>query len=77
MNSITIGDLHDHTEQVVLRVADGDDFVITSQGRAIAVLRPASGGQARGTPLPRRESATLPATQADSTVFISEERGSG
>lgn len=75
MKSITISELHEHTEQVVLRAAEEDGFVITTQGQPVAILRPAQGRRMSGKPLPKREPGTLPTTKADSTDFISEERG--
>ena len=75
MKSITIAELHEHTEQVVLRMSEEDGLVITTQGQPVAILRPAQEWSFRGKPLPRRNPATLPTTRADSTVFISEERG--
>ena len=75
MKSITIGELHEHTEQVVLRAVEDDGYVITTQGKPVAILRPAQGRRLGGKPLPKREPGTLPTTKADSTVFISEERG--
>ena len=75
MKSITIGELHEHTEQVVLRAVEEDGYVITTQGQPVAILRPTHGRRLGGTPLPKREPGTLPTTKADSTVFISQERG--
>lgn len=75
MKSITIGELHEHTEEVVLRMAEEDGLVITTRGQPVAILRPARGPRPGGKPLPKREPSTLPTTPADSTVFISEERG--
>ena len=75
MKSIAIGELHEHTEQVVQRAIEEDGFFITTQGQPVAILRPAHGRRLGGKPLPKREPGTLPTTKADSTVFISEERG--
>ena len=75
MKSITIGELHEHTKQVIQRAAEEDGFVITTQGHAVAILRPVHGRRLGGKPLPKREPGTLPTTKADSTDFISEERG--
>ena len=75
MKSITIGELHEHTEQVVLRAVEDDGYVITTQGQPVAILRPAHGRRLGGKPLPKRKPETLPTTKADSTDFISEERG--
>lgn len=74
MKSITIGELHEHTEQVVLRAAEEDGFVITTDGQPVAILRAAQSRRPGGKPLPRREPTALPTTSADSTAFISEER---
>ncbi len=74
MKSITLAELHEHTEQVVLRMTEEDGLVITTQGQPVAILRPAPERRSRGTPLPKRNSGTLPTTRADSTVFVSEER---
>lgn len=75
MKSISIAELHENTEQVVLRMSEEDGLVITTQGQPVAILRPARERRSRGTPLPKRNPGTLPTTKADSTVFISEERG--
>ena len=75
MKSITIAELHEHTEQVVLRTSEEDGFVITTGGQLVAILRPAQVRSVRGKPLPKRSPATLPTSRADSTDFISEERG--
>jgi antitoxin (DNA-binding transcriptional repressor) of toxin-antitoxin stability system len=74
MKSITIGELHEHTEQVVMRAAEEDGIVITTQGQPVAILRPAHGHRLEGNALPKRDPQTLPTTKADSTAFISEER---
>jgi antitoxin (DNA-binding transcriptional repressor) of toxin-antitoxin stability system len=76
MKSITIGELHEHTEQLVMRAAEEDGFVITTQGMPVAILRPARAPEAGGKPLPKRDPQSLPTTKADSTLFISEERDS-
>ena len=75
MKSITIAELHEHTEEVVLRMSGEDGFVITTKGQPVAILRPAQERRSQGKPLPKRSPATLPTTKADSTDFISEERG--
>ena len=75
MKSITIAELHEHTEEVVLRMSGEDGFVITTKGQPVAILRPAQERRSQGKPLPKRNPATLPTTRADSTDFISEERG--
>ena len=75
MKSITLSELHEHTEQVVMRMSDEDGLVITTQGRAVAILRPAIERRSQGQPLPKRDPGALPTTRADSTEFISEERG--
>ena len=74
MKSITVRELHEQTEQVVLRAAEEDGFVITSQGEPVAILKPARERRLRGNPLPQRDASALPTTKFDSTVFISEER---
>ena len=75
MKSITIAELHERTEQVLQQMSEEDGFVITTQGQPVAILRPAQERMSRGKPLPKRNPATLPTTKADSTGFISEERG--
>jgi len=74
MKTITIGELHDRTEQLVLEAARRDGFVITDEGEAVAVLSAARGVRRIGKSLPRRDPAILPATRHDSTIFVSEDR---
>lgn len=74
MKAITIRELHDRTEQLVQEVARRDGFVITERGEPLALLTAARGARHAGKPLPRRDPATLPTTNADSTTFVSEDR---
>ena len=73
MKAITIRDLHDRTEQLVQEASQHDGYVITEQGKALAVLM-AAPGYRRCAPLPHRDPAMLPTTSGDSAIFISEER---
>jgi len=73
MRAITIRELHDRTEELVQEAARQDGFVITEHGEALAVLAAARGARPSGKPLPRRDPATLPTTNVDSTTFVSED----
>ena len=75
MKTITLAELHEHTEEVVSRIAVEDGFVITTRSQPVAILRPAQERKSGGRPLPKRDPGALPMTGADSTDFISEERG--
>jgi antitoxin (DNA-binding transcriptional repressor) of toxin-antitoxin stability system len=75
MKAITVGDLHERTEQLIHEVSRQEGFVITEKGETVAMLTAARAPRALGKPLPRRDPVTLPKTGADSTVFISDDRG--
>ena len=76
MKTISINQLHAETGRWV-RTAKKQTLIVTDRGEEIAELRPlATPARPRAALDPAARLAWMPVSPADSTAFISEDRGS-
>ncbi len=75
MRKTSIRDLHIRTSELVREAAEGQVIVIESRGKAVAELRPLSGGR-EGTRVPDLSEvwARMPNVSGDSGRFLEEDR---
>jgi prevent-host-death family protein len=75
MRKTSIRDLHIRTSELVREAAEGQVIVIESRGKAVAELRPLSGGS-EGTKVPDLSEvwARMPKVSGDSGRFLEEDR---
>jgi len=75
MRKSSIGELHQHTAEMVREAADGEVIIIEREGKPVAELRPLT-KMLGAKPLPDMEEIwrRLPAVPGDSGRFLEEDR---
>ena len=73
VKTITIQELHEHTQDYVLAAAQ-EPIAIADQGKQVAVLSSSRGADLPGKPFPRRDANSLPKAAVETSAYISEDR---
>jgi antitoxin (DNA-binding transcriptional repressor) of toxin-antitoxin stability system len=73
MKTATIRELHMNTGKLV-RASAHEKILITERGQPVALLKKAEGADLVGKPFPKRDRRKMPRSNADSTIYVSEDR---